>query len=161
MLAAYGLVISAYGFTNLLANLVVGSRAAPGRPGRVIFAGNVCLGLGILGIGAAAALPGGWLLPVAMASAGLAAVGGPMQDITVAVLRQTELARADVPAATRAMMAGSQLGLLAALLLAPALLAVLPLAGVMAVCGVAIPEIRAGGPKAVRVGRRARGRGAT
>jgi len=80
----------------------------------------------------------GWLLPVAMASAGLAAVGGPIQDITVAVLRQTELARVDVPAATRAMMAGSQLGLLAALLLAPALLAVLPLAGVMAVCGVAI-----------------------
>ena len=137
-LAAYGLVISAYGCTNLLANLVVGSRPAPGRPGRLIFAGNVCLGLGILGIAAAAALPEGWLLPVAIASAGLAAVGGPMQDITVAVLRQTELARADVPAATRAMMAGSQLGLLAALLLAPALLAVLPLPVVIAACGAAI-----------------------
>lgn len=93
----------------------------------------------VLGGGVADALPPGramvWadgvralalLLVVAMASAGLAAVGGPMQDITVAVLRQTELARADVPAATRAMMAGSQLGLLAALLLAPALLPVLP-----------------------------------
>ena len=137
-LASYGLVISAYGCTNLVANLVVGSRPVPERPGRMVFAGNVCLGLGILGVGVAAALPGAWLLPVAMASSGLAAVGGPMQDITVAVLRQTALPRADVPAGTRAMMAGSQAGLLAALVLAPGLLAVLPLAGVIGLCGAAI-----------------------
>ena len=40
--------------------------------------------------------------------------------------------------AARAYMVGSQTGLLAALVLAPALLAVLPLPGVIAVCGVAI-----------------------
>lgn len=137
-LASYGLVISAYGCTNLMANLVIGSRPVPARPGRVVFAGNVCLGLGILGVGAAAALPGGWLLPVAMLSSGLAAVGGPMQDITVAVLRQTALPRADVPAATRAMMAASQAGLLAALVVAPGLLAVLPVAAVVGACGAAI-----------------------
>ena len=32
--AAYGAVISAYGCTNLLANLVIGSRPMPARPGR-------------------------------------------------------------------------------------------------------------------------------
>ena len=144
-LGAYGLVISAYGCSNLVANLVIGSRPMTGRPGRMIFAGNVCLGLGILGVGAAAALPAGWLLPVAMASSGLAAVGGPMQDITTAVLRQTALPRADVPAGTRAYMFSSQAGLLAALVMAPVLLAALPLAGVIALCGAAILGIGAEG----------------
>jgi len=144
-LGAYGLVISAYGCTNLVANLVIGSRPMTERPGRQIFAGNCCLGLGIMGVGAAAALPAGWLLPVAMAASGLAAVGGPMQDITTAVLRQTDLARADVPAATRALMAGSQAGVLAALVLAPVLLAALPVAGVIALCGLAILAIGVAG----------------
>ena len=137
-LGAYGLVISAYGCTNLIANLVIGSRAMTANPARQIFCGNLCLGLGILGVGVAAALPAGWLLPAAMASSGLAAVGGPMQDIPVAVLRQTALPRAEVPAATRAMMASSQSGVLAALVLAPVLLGVLPLAGVIGLCGAVI-----------------------
>ena len=137
-LASYGFVISAYGFTNLVANLVVGSRPMPERPGRQIFGGNVALGLGILGLGAAVALPPAWLIPAAMAAAGLAAIGGPMQDIAVAVLRQTALARGDVPAATRAFMAASQIGMLIALVLAPALIAALPLAGVTGLCGVLI-----------------------
>ncbi len=75
-LGAYGLVISAYGCTNLIGTLVVGSRPMPEHPAQQIFLGNLCLGLGILGVGVAAALPEGWLLPVAMASSGLAAVGG-------------------------------------------------------------------------------------
>ena len=137
-LASYGLVISAYGCTNLIANLVVGSRPMTERPGGQIFAGNVCLGLGILALGGAAALPAGWLMPAAMAASGLAAVGGPMQDIAVAVLRQTALARGDVPAATRAFMASSQGGTLVALVLAPALIAALPLPGVIGLCGAAI-----------------------
>ncbi|MGI4951094.1 MAG: MFS transporter, partial [Janthinobacterium lividum] len=144
-LSAYGLVISAYGCTNLAGNLVVGSRPMPANPARQIFSGNLCLGLGILGVSVAAALPAGWLLPVAMAASGLAAVGGPMQDIPVAVLRQTALPRGDVPAATRAMMASSQSGVLAALVLAPVLLAVLPLAGVIGLCGLVILVVGAEG----------------
>jgi len=61
-----------------------------------------------------------------------------MQDIPVAVLRQTALARGDVPAATRAFMAASQIGMLIALVLAPALIAALPLPGVIGVCGALI-----------------------
>ncbi|HEY0203486.1 MAG TPA: MFS transporter [Acetobacteraceae bacterium] len=144
-LSGYGLVISAYGCTNLAGNLVVGSRPMPANPARQVFFGNLCLGLGILGVGIAAAAPSGWLLPVAMAASGLAAVGGPMQDIPVAVLRQTALPRGDVPAATRAMMASSQSGVLAALVLAPFLAAVLPLAGVIGLCGAAVLVIGAEG----------------
>ena len=137
-LTAYGLVISAYGCTNLAANLVLGSRPTAANPARQVFAGNLCLGTGIAGVGLAAALPAGWLVPVAMAASGLAAVGGPMQDIPIAVLQQTALPRADVPAATRALMAGSQAGVLGALVLAPALLTVVPLPGLIAACGAAI-----------------------
>ena len=144
-LGAYGLVISAYGCTNLAGNLVVGSRPMPANPARQIFLGNLCLGSGIVGVGIAAALPAGWLLPVAMAASGLAAVGGPMQDIPVAVLRQTALPRGDVPAATRAMMASSQSGVLAALVLVPLLAAVLPLAGVIGLCGAVVLVIGAEG----------------
>ena len=135
-LSSYGLVISAYGLTNLMANLVIGSRPMPARPGRQMFWGNLCLGLGMasLAVIAATGLAPGVLLPAAMASSGLAAIGGPMQDIPVAVLRQTDLARADVPAATRAMMASSQGGQLAGVLLTPPLMGVLPLAGVIALC---------------------------
>ena len=142
-LSSYGLVISAYGLTNLAANLVIGSRPMPRRPGRQIFGGNLCLALGMasLAASAAAGLQPGLLLPAAMAASGLAAIGGPMQDIPIAVLRQTELARADVPAATRAMMASSQGGQLAGVLLTPLLLGVLPVAGVIALCAVLVAGI--------------------
>ncbi len=137
-LSAYGLVISACGCTKLIGNLVVGSRPTPANPARQVFSGNLCLGLGILGVGIAAALPAAWLVPVAMAACGFAAVGGPMQDIPIAVLRQTALPRDDVPAAIRAKMASSQSGVLAALVLAPVLVTVLPLTGVIALCGVVV-----------------------
>ena len=135
-LSSYGLVISAYGLTNLAANLVIGSRPMPARPGRQMFCGNLCMAAGMASLAAAAVtgLAPGELLPAAMASSGLAAIGGPMQDIPVAVLRQTDLARADVPAATRAMMASSQGGQLAGVLLTPPLMGMLPLAAVIALC---------------------------
>ena len=136
--AAYGMVISAYGCTNLLANLVIGSRPMPARPGRQIFIGNLCMGTGIcaLALTEAAGLPKALLLPVYAAIAAFCAVGGPMQDIPVAVLRQTALPRPDIQAAARAFIAASQLGFLLGLLLAPALLGLLPMPSVVALCGV-------------------------
>jgi len=137
-IAAYGAVISAYGCTNLVANLVVGSRPMPARPARQIFWGNMMLGGGMCGLAVieAVGMPSAALLPAYAAAAAFCAVGGPMQDIPVAVLLQTELPRADIQAATRAYMAASQAGLLAGLLLAPALLTVLPTAAVVALCGI-------------------------
>jgi len=138
--AAYGAVISAYGCTNLLANLVIGSRPMPARPGRQIFIGNLCMGAGIcaLALIEASGLPHAALLPAYAAIAAFCAVGGPMQDIPVAVLRQTELPRPDIQAATRAFIGAGQLGFLLGLVIAPALLGLLPLPVVVALCGAPI-----------------------
>jgi non-ribosomal peptide synthetase component F len=114
-LGAYGLVVSAYGCTNLLATVVVGSRTLPARPGMLMFSGTVTVGAGILLLGAVMALP---VPPAAqlvclMAAAGIAGIGGPMSDITIATLRQTLLATADMAAAMRAYMVMTNLGVLA------------------------------------------------
>ena len=138
-LGAFGLVISAYGCTNLAANLVIGNRDMTARPGRQIFIGNLCLGVGIAMIALAdALLPTSWLLPGYMAGALLSAVGGPMQDIPVAVLRQTALPAQDVPAAMRAYIAVNQTGLLAGLAITPVLLAAIPVWAVILLCGAVI-----------------------
>jgi MFS family permease len=146
-IAAYGTVISAYGCTNLLANLLVGNRPMPARPARLIFCGVLCTGGGILGLATieAAGLPHAALLPAYAIAAACCAVGGPMSDIPLAVLRQTELPRADIPAATRAFMAANQGGLLLTLVAAPAFLALLPLPAVVGLCGGAIVVIGAVG----------------
>jgi len=136
-IAAYGTVISAYGCTNLVANLVIGSRPMPARPARQIFWSNIIMGAGMcaLAVIETAGLPNASLLPAYAAVAAFCAVAGPMQDIPIAVLLQTELPRADIQAATRAYMAASQVGLLAGLLLAPVLLTSLPMGTVIALCG--------------------------
>ena len=139
-LGAYGLVISAYGATNLLALLVVGSRALPRRPAMLMFGGGVVLGTGMLlmAVAVAAGLEGWRLLAGLTAGAALAAPGGPMHDIPTAVLRQTRLDRADVPAAVRASMVASNAGALVAMLGAPALFTRLPDAAGMVLCAVAV-----------------------
>ena len=60
----------------------------------MIFGGNLFLGAGMVGLGAAAlVLPAGMLLLALRAlCAAFSAIGGPMQDITVATLRQTSAA---------------------------------------------------------------------
>ncbi|HWA81282.1 MAG TPA: hypothetical protein VG848_13365, partial [Acetobacteraceae bacterium] len=142
-LGAYGLIISSYGCTNLAATLVIGSRKMPGSPGRMIFAGHLVLGTGLMMMALAASIP----LPPAISiasfalSAAIGAIGGPLHDIPIAVLRQTELPRADVPASMRAHLVATHSGLLAAMLLVPPLYAVLPVPGVIAVCAVIIMAI--------------------
>ncbi len=66
---AYGLVISAYGSTNLAATLVFGSRLMPARPQFQMFSGTVISGLGMVMMGPALLLPAGWVLPGLMAAA--------------------------------------------------------------------------------------------
>jgi MFS transporter, DHA3 family, macrolide efflux protein len=142
-LAAYGLVISAYGCTNLLGTLIVGGRGMPANPAPLIFCGNVMLGSGILllALTEALGLPHGWLLPAYVASAAIAAFGGPMQDIPTAVLRQTEIPRVDLPAATRAFLVMANAGMLLAMLIAPALFAAMPSAVVIGGSGAAVAAI--------------------
>jgi len=139
-LGAYGLVISAYGCTNLLSTLVVGNRTLPLRPGRLMFSGNMTVGAGILLLGVVMALPvaPAARLPCLMAASAMAGIGGPMSDITIATLRQTLLATADMAAAMRAYMVMNNLGLLTGMLLAPALFHSVGIAGTVALCGAAI-----------------------
>ncbi len=138
-LAQYGMMISAYGSANVLGTLVMGSRALPVRPGLWIAAGNAVLGGGILLLGLVAAFaPAKWLVPGLAVASAISAFGGPMQDITVAVLRQTELPRADLPAAVRAFMAVNALGLLLTLAVMPVLFDGLGVPAAVMLCGGAI-----------------------
>lgn len=134
-LGSYGLVLSAYGCTNLGATLFFGGRALAVRPQFQMFGGNIVMGAGLVLLGLAGWLPVPWLLPGCAAAAALGAVGGPMGDIPRAVLRQTRLRRRNVAAGMRAYMAASSAGTLLAMLLAPGAVA---LAGVVVVilgCG--------------------------
>jgi hypothetical protein len=146
-LGAFGLVIACYGSTNLLATLVVGSRELPSRPARMMCSGNMTVGLGILllGVVIASPLPSIALLPGLMAAAALAAIGGPMSDITIATLRQTLLPVNDIAAAMRAYMIVANVGLLAAMLAAPPLLNRCGTAPVVVACGLLILVVGLGG----------------
>jgi MFS family permease len=137
--AAFGLVISAYGVTNLISNLIVGSRDVRRRPGRLIFGGNLFVGCGILVLGLSGLLlPPAWLVAGCVAAALISAIGGPMQDITVATLRQTELPAADIPAAVRAFVVVSQLGSLAGLAASPLLFVAAGVPGTVLLCAAAM-----------------------
>lgn len=139
-LTAYGLVISAYGWTNLLATLVVGNLTLPMRPGLRMFSGSMVVGTGILLMAAVIALPvpAAARLPCLMAASAFAGIGGPMSDITIATLRQTLLGSADMAAAMRAHMVMTNLGLLVGMLLAPEVIRWIGVAGTICLCGAAI-----------------------
>ena len=81
---SYGLIIGAYGVGNVLSNIVIGSirmrRYAP-----MIFCGNMMLGLGFLVMAAS------HTLLFAMLGSALAAIGGPMEDIPISTMMQTNL----------------------------------------------------------------------
>ena len=138
-LGAYGLVISAYGCTNLLSTLVVGSRPLPAHPGRMVFIGCAITGLGTAGL-AIGVVTG---LPMLMAAAAFGALGGPMGDIPAAVLRQTELAPGDIAAATRAFMVVRFGGTLLGMLAAPAMAKWAGAVTLLLICG-AVPVASAG-----------------
>jgi hypothetical protein len=142
-LGAYGLVISCYGSTNLLATLVVGGRALPSRPARLLCSGNMIFGFGTLLLGAAMLLPMPLpaRLPCLLATAAFAAIGGPMSDITIATLRQTLLPRGDIAPAMRAYMVMTNGGLLAAMVIAPRAMDAFGIAVVIAVSGAAVAVI--------------------
>lgn len=80
---AYGLIVGAYGAGNVLSNLVVGSLPVR-RPLTFLFLGKMVVGTGFVALSAAPAL---W---VAVAAAAVAAVGGPMGDLVLLTMIQTE-----------------------------------------------------------------------
>lgn len=136
-LGTYGLVLSAYGCTNLAANMIFGSRALPSRPQFQMFGGNLLVGSGMALLGGASLLPSHWMVPGLIAAAALSASGGPMKDIPVAVLRQIHLGSANMAAAMRAYMAMNNAGTLLAMLITPSALLLVGTVPVVVACGVA------------------------
>jgi len=134
-LGFYGLILSAYGCGNLAATVVLGGRPLPARPQFLMLAGNFQTGCGILLLAAANFLPGEWRLAGFALAAALAAMGGPMQDIPTAVLRQTRIAATDRAAAMRAYMAVVCVGVLVAMMLTPSLVALFGATRTIVVCG--------------------------
>jgi hypothetical protein len=134
-LGDYGLVLSAYGCTNLLATVFFGSRLLPARPQFQMFGGNILVGVGLALLGLASFLPAPWLLPGFAAAAALGAIGGPMKDIPLAVLRQTRLRPADMAAGMRAYMAANSTGILLAMLLMPGVIELAGVVPVIIACG--------------------------
>jgi MFS family permease len=133
-IGAYGLILSAYGCGNLASTLVVGGRKLPARPQFLMLAGNLQFGCGVLLVVAASLLSHEWRLAGLSAAAALTGMGGPMQDIPSAVLRQTRLPAAGRAAAMRAYMASVACGILTAMLVAPLAIARFGLPRVMVAC---------------------------
>jgi DHA3 family macrolide efflux protein-like MFS transporter len=144
-MGAYGLVISAYGCTNLLATLVIGSRDIPRNPQRIVMAGKIVNGAGTGMLALAGLLPPHLALPALAVSAAVAALGGPMGDIPISVLRQTALPVSEIPAAMRAYLVTSSVGSLVALMIAPALIQNFGLFSVILGCAILIVGTGIGG----------------
>jgi MFS family permease len=81
--AAFGYLMGAYGAGNVAANLLLATRDVR-RRGRMLFGGGVVYGGGLVAL---AACPS---LPLALAAAFTAAIGGPMMDPMLRVIVQTE-----------------------------------------------------------------------
>lgn len=107
----YGLIIAAYGVGNVLSNLVIGSLNIKRR----IF--SIFLGKGILGLGFFL-LAISSSVPMALFASALAALGGPMGDIMILTMLQTDLPSNQIGKAYSLCMilenSGASLGLLVA-----------------------------------------------
>lgn len=79
----YGLIVGAYGAGNIVSNLLVGSRMIR-RQAVSIFSGFLVMGGGFLLMVLAPSVP------LAMLAAGLAAFGGPMGDLPIMTMLQTD-----------------------------------------------------------------------
>jgi predicted MFS family arabinose efflux permease len=80
----YGLLVGAYGMGNIISNLVLGSITIRRRVLTMTLGRFVLVGGFLLMVSAP-------LLPIAMLGAGVAALGGPMNDLPLLLLIQTDL----------------------------------------------------------------------
>ncbi len=134
-LGAFGLVIACYGATNFAALLIVGNREMPPRPEKQVIAAKFVMMAGMAVVALTAWLaPPALLLPGFMLGALIAAPGGPMMDVPVAVMRQTRTGPDGVAPAVRVFIASNQVGNIVGLLAAPLLIRGLGIGGVAALC---------------------------
>lgn len=134
-IGAYGLVIACYGCTNLASTVFFGSRALPAQPQFQMFGGNGLVGFGVVLMGLTPLLPAACRVPALAAAAALGAIGGPMKDIPLAVLRQTRIPHADRSSAMRAYLVMNSAGMLLAMVSASALIGAIGVPGFVVACG--------------------------
>ncbi len=108
---AYGWIVAAYGVGNVLSNMVI-SHLRIQRRALIYFLGKIVVGAGFLSLAYASTLP------VALLSAGVAAIGGPMGDVPLLITIQRDFPAHHVGKiySLRLMLSGigSSLGLLLA-----------------------------------------------
>jgi MFS family permease len=137
-IGAYGLLISAYGVGNLVANITVGSRSVRRRV-TLIWLGHITFSLGFAGIGAAP------LLALALARSMLAALGGPMGDLMTTNLIQQHMPRAHTGKAFAFLYSMWTGSMVIGLLIATALYSALPTRAVFIGAGLIAAAIGAAG----------------
>jgi MFS transporter, DHA3 family, macrolide efflux protein len=107
----YGLIVGAYGVGNVLSNLVIGSLNIK-RRALLIFLGKCFMGLGFLLLGLSTSVP------MALLASALAAIGGPMSDIMILTMLQTDLPADQIGKAYSLHMVLESVGVSLGLLLA-------------------------------------------
>lgn len=129
--SAYGLIVAAYGAGNVVSNLLIGSLHLR-RPVRIMLFGRLIVG-------------GGFILMISqpnlamtMFGAALAATGGPMGDIPLAIMMQTELPSHHIGKVYSLYDMVSSLGSILGPLLAALLYAYLAVPQAIAICGLII-----------------------
>lgn len=110
-IGAYGLIVGAYGAANVIGNLIVGSLAIRRRV-IVLFTGRVVLGSGFLILAAADSLP------LAMFGSAIAALGGPMGDLIMLTMIQTDFSSGQIGKVFSLRMTVASAGISLGLLLA-------------------------------------------
>lgn len=130
-ISGYGLLVGAYGVGNVAGNLVV-SAVHVERRLRAIFGGKLVLGAGFVLLALAPSLP------VAMAGAAIAAIGGPLGELPMVSMLQT-----DFPGGQRGRVFGlyvmtQHAGVAAGLALAAPFFAIVPVRAGIVACAAAL-----------------------
>lgn len=123
----YGAIVAAYGVGNVLSNLVVGGLEVGNRI-RLFFFGKLVVGLGFALLALAPTVP------VALAGAALAALGGPMGDIMLLLIIQEELPTNQIGKVYGARLTLSSVGASLGLVLASPLFLLLSVRGGVLLC---------------------------
>lgn len=139
----YGFIVAAYGVGNVASNLVVGSLTIRRRVA-TIFAGRLIFGAGFALIAFAPSL---W---VVLLGAVVAAVGGPMGDLLVLTMIQTDLPSNQIGKVYSLRMTVANLGALLGSLLSVLLFASLNISTVIVLCAIVV--IATGGIGLLRFG---------
>jgi len=126
-IGAFGLIVGAYGVTNVIGNLIIGSVTIHRRVA-MLFAGRLVMGAGFLVLASAHSVP------AAVIGSGIAAFGGPMGDLVQLTMIQTDFPSSQIGKVYSLRSTISGVGGSLGLLLAVPLFARFSVAAVIAVC---------------------------